>query len=74
VELTLGRGASVTYEGAVGAEIAEFWPDIAQHFMKKHQEKLDKQAARDSAAASAKPAPAQGTATPAPTLPTPKPQ
>ena len=28
VELTLGRGASVTYEGIVGAEIAEFWPDI----------------------------------------------
>jgi hypothetical protein len=35
VELTLGRGASVTYEGIVGAEIAEFWPDIAQRFMKK---------------------------------------
>lgn len=37
--LTMGRGASVTYEGIVGAEIAEFWPDIAQHFMKKKQAK-----------------------------------
>lgn len=56
VELTLGRGASVTYEGAVGAEIAEFWPDIAQHFMKKHQEKLDRQAAQQTGAAAATPA------------------
>jgi hypothetical protein len=40
--LTMGRGASVTYEGIVGAEIAEFWPDIAQHFAKKRQEKLEK--------------------------------
>jgi hypothetical protein len=48
VVLTLGRGASVTYEGIVGAEIAEFWPDIAQHFMKKH---ADKQAAPQPAAA-----------------------
>lgn len=46
--LTMGRGASVTYEGIVGAEIAEFWPDIAQHYMKKRQAKLDKQAAQDS--------------------------
>jgi hypothetical protein len=41
--LTMGRGASVTYEGIVGGEIAEFWPDIAQHFMKKRQQKLDHQ-------------------------------
>ena len=46
VGLTLGRGASVTYEGIVGAELAEFWPDIAQHFMKKHQEKMARQAAQ----------------------------
>jgi hypothetical protein len=45
VVLSLGRGASVTYEGIVGAEIAEFWPDIAQHFMKKHPDKPDKQGA-----------------------------
>lgn len=61
VGLTLGRGASVTYEGIVGAEIAEFWPDIAQHFMKKHPAKADQ------------PADAQpqgnGTSTPPPTGP-----
>lgn len=68
VELTLGRGASVTYEGAVGAEIAEFWPDIIQHFMKKHQEKLDKQA-QQSGAASAPPAQA-----PPPAQSSPRPQ
>ena len=37
VELSLGRGASVTYEGAVGAEIAEFWPDIAEHLFNKNR-------------------------------------
>jgi hypothetical protein len=51
VGLTFGRGASVTYEGIVGAEIAEFWPDIAQHFMKKKQQKQDQQAAQPSGAA-----------------------
>lgn len=40
--LTMGRGASVTYEGIVGAELAEFWPDIARHFAKKHAEKVEK--------------------------------
>jgi hypothetical protein len=55
VVLSLGRGASVTYEGIVGAEIAEFWPDIAQHFMKKHPDKLDKQAAQQPAASAAPP-------------------
>ena len=33
VELTFARGASVTYEGIVGAELAEFWPDIAKHLL-----------------------------------------
>jgi hypothetical protein len=59
--LTMGRGASVTYEGIVGGEIAEFWPDIAQHFMKKRQQKLDRQDAQP-------PAP------PAPASTSPKPQ
>ena len=59
--LTMGRGASVTYEGIVGAEIAEFWPDIAQHFMKKRQQKLDRQDAQPPAA-------------PAPASTSPKPQ
>jgi hypothetical protein len=48
--LTMGRGASVTYEGIVGAEIAEFWPDIAQHFMKKHDKKPAKKKAQQTPA------------------------
>lgn len=48
VVLSLGRGASVTYEGIVGAELAEFWPDIAQHFVKKHQEKMARKAAQQA--------------------------
>lgn len=82
VELTLGRGASVTYEGIVGAEIAEFWPDIAQHFINKHREKLDRQAAQQSGSAPApKPITTPGTRmqpegnqTPAPNPPEDKPQ
>jgi len=88
VVLTLGRGASVTYEGIVGAEIAEFWPDIAQHFMKKHREKLDKQAGTAPAAATASspttsPEPTttpgtrmqpEGNQTPTPSAPDQKPQ
>jgi hypothetical protein len=27
----------VTAEGTFGAELIEFWPDIAHHFRKKHQ-------------------------------------
>jgi hypothetical protein len=50
VELTLGRGASVTYEGIVGAEIAEFWPDIGQRLAKKHAEKQAKKAAKAATA------------------------
>ncbi len=74
VELTLGRGASVTYEGIVGAEIAEFWPDIIQHFTKKHPEKTGGQAAQQSGAPSPAPSqqPANGTIPPA--QPNPKPQ
>jgi hypothetical protein len=76
--LTMGRGASVTYEGIVGGEIAEFWPDIAQHFMKKRQQKLDQQTGQATA-----PAPTttpgtrmqpEGNQTPAPAPPSSKPQ
>jgi hypothetical protein len=82
VGLTLGRGASVTYEGIVGAEIAEFWPDIAQHFINKHKEKMDRKAAQQ---AGTEPAPKpvttpgtrmqpEGNQTPAPNPPEDKPQ
>jgi hypothetical protein len=50
VGLTLGRGASVTYEGIVGAELAEFWPDIAQRLLKKKRATLDQQTAGPSGA------------------------
>ncbi|MGA8530395.1 MAG: hypothetical protein WB622_11825, partial [Acidobacteriaceae bacterium] len=48
--LTMGRGASVTYEGIVGAEIAEFWPDIGQRLAKKRAEKLAKKRAQQTSA------------------------
>jgi hypothetical protein len=68
VELTFARGASVTYEGIVGAEIAEFWPDIAQHFIKKHQEKMAKKAAQQKST----PAQPQGNGTDHPATPQPQ--
>jgi hypothetical protein len=57
VELTFARGASVTYEGVVGAELAEFWPDIGQHFTKKHTDKPKKKKHGKSPAPAANPAP-----------------
>jgi hypothetical protein len=47
--LTLGRGASVTYEGIVGAELAEFWPDVSRHLFKKLHEKQAQQADQQTA-------------------------
>lgn len=64
VELTLGRGASVTYEGIVGAEIAEFWPDIVQPFIRKHREKLARQAAQQGGSAATTKAQPEGTVVP----------
>lgn len=76
VELTLGRGASVTYEGIVGAEIAEFWPDIVQPFIKKHQEKLARKAAQQGGTPATTKAQPEGTVVPPADnpAPTPKPQ
>lgn len=45
VELTFARGASVTYEGIVGAELAEFWPDIYGHFLNNYRKKKARKAA-----------------------------
>jgi hypothetical protein len=44
----MGRGASVTYEGIVGAEIAEFWPDIGQRLAKRHAQKLEEKKAQEA--------------------------
>ncbi len=45
---TLEHSASVTAYGILGAEVIEFWPDIANHYRRKHQEKMAQQAAASS--------------------------
>jgi hypothetical protein len=57
--LTFERAATVTAEGTIGAELIEFWPDIANHYMRKHREKQAREAAARDAQAS-------GTAAPVP--------
>jgi hypothetical protein len=52
---TLEHSATVTYYGILGAEVIEFWPDIAHHYVQKHREKLARQAAQQDA----QPIPAQ---------------
>lgn len=42
---TFLRGATVTYEGIVGAELAEFWPDIYQHYLNNYRKKKARKAA-----------------------------
>ncbi|MGA7523089.1 MAG: hypothetical protein WBW84_11570 [Acidobacteriaceae bacterium] len=49
IALAISHGASVTYEGVVGAEIAEFWPDIGQRLAKRRAAKLAKKQARETA-------------------------
>jgi hypothetical protein len=44
IGLTIDHGLTVSAEGAVGAQLLEFYPDIAAHFKRKHQQKLDQQA------------------------------
>jgi hypothetical protein len=42
---TFQNAATVTAEGMIGAVLIEFWPDIAAHYRRKHQEKMDAAAA-----------------------------
>jgi hypothetical protein len=42
---TLRRGLSITYQGTIGALLEEFYPDVSDHFKRKHREKLARQAA-----------------------------
>jgi hypothetical protein len=63
---TFERGITVTLEGAVGAELIEFWPDIARHYNKKKAEKLARQAAKKNSQGASQPTP-ESPATPAPT-------
>jgi hypothetical protein len=46
---TISDGLTVSVEGIAGAEVIEFWPDIARHYKRKHEEKLARQAAQSSA-------------------------
>lgn len=46
LEPTLEHSATVTYYGILGAEVIEFWPDIAHHYVKKRREKLAREAAQ----------------------------
>ena len=46
---TISDGITVSVEGIVGAEVIEFWPDIARHMKRKHDEKLARQAAQSGA-------------------------
>lgn len=46
---TIERGFTTSAEGIVGAEVNEFWPDLARYMKRKHQEKLDRDAAKQAA-------------------------
>jgi len=49
VGLTFGRALTVTNQGAIGAELIEFWPDISRHYQRKHAEKMARKAAQKTA-------------------------
>jgi hypothetical protein len=53
---TITDGLTVSAEGIVGAEVIEFWPDLARHMKRKHDEKLARQAAARDAKGAAQPA------------------
>jgi hypothetical protein len=50
---TIERGLTTSAEGIIGAEVIEFWPDIARHHARKRREKLAKQAAEQDAKSAA---------------------
>ena len=64
---TLQRGLTVTVEGAVGAELIEFWPSIERHYKKKKAAKRARQAAQKESQNGSQPA-----STPATTPPNPQ--
>ncbi len=49
VPSTISDGLTVSAEGIVGAEVIEFWPDLARHMKRKHDEKLARQSAQPEA-------------------------
>lgn len=40
IGLTFGRAMTVTAEGAIGAQLVEFWPDISRKFLHKNSHQL----------------------------------
>lgn len=46
VPSTLSDGITVSVEGIVGAEVIEFWPDMARAMKRKHDEKMARKAAQ----------------------------
>jgi hypothetical protein len=56
---TISDGLTVTVEGIAGAELIEFWPDIARRIKHKHDEKMARKAAQ-SGAQPAQPTPKSG--------------
>jgi hypothetical protein len=46
---TITDALTVSAEGILGAEVIEFWPDLARYMKRKHNEKLDRQAAKSTA-------------------------
>lgn len=45
---TLRRGLSVTYQGTIGALLEEFYPDVADHYKRRHAAKLAAKAAAET--------------------------
>jgi len=54
---TITDGFTVSVEGIAGAEIIEFWPDIARNLKRKHDEKMARKAAQSAASSAPQPAP-----------------
>jgi len=54
---TVTDGLTVSAEGIFGAELIEFWPDLARHYKRKHDEKMARQAAQSAGHAPTEPAP-----------------
>lgn len=46
---TISDGLTVSVEGIAGAEVIEFWPDLARHIKRKHDEKMARKAAQSEA-------------------------
>jgi hypothetical protein len=55
VHETISDGLTVSVEGIAGAEVIEFWPDLARTIKRKHDQKLARKAAQSAAKGTAQP-------------------